>query len=126
MTPTMSKIKVYYNSACPVCNAGIKDQRQRMEGCSTEVDWIDIHSIPDAVKEIGVGQEFVRERLHVVDENGVVRVGADAFSTLWNHTPDQKWLAWLINLPVINVMTRWAYNIFAAMLYAWNRANHRW
>ena len=21
--------KVYYNSACPVCNAGIKDQRQR-------------------------------------------------------------------------------------------------
>lgn len=25
--------KVYYNSACPICNVGIKNQRKRMEVC---------------------------------------------------------------------------------------------
>jgi hypothetical protein len=37
--------KVYYNSACPVCNAGIKDQRQRMEACGLkDIEWVDVHT----------------------------------------------------------------------------------
>ncbi|MGH8588498.1 MAG: DUF393 domain-containing protein, partial [Gammaproteobacteria bacterium] len=37
--------KVYYNSACPVCNAGIKDQRRRMEACGIEgIEWVDVHT----------------------------------------------------------------------------------
>lgn len=56
----MPKVKVYYNSACPVCDAGIKDQRQRMEFCGTQVEWIDIHKDADAVCEISAEREFVR------------------------------------------------------------------
>jgi hypothetical protein len=34
--------KVYYNSACPVCNVGINDQRRRMEACGIEdIEWVD-------------------------------------------------------------------------------------
>ena len=122
----MSKVKVYYNSACPVCDAGIKGQRQRMEGCSTQVEWIDIHSDAGAVEQIGAEREFVRERLHVVDERGAVRVGAEAFEVLWQHTPGQKGWARLVRLPVVRVLARWLYNGFAAALYAWNRAKGRW
>ena len=71
-------------------------------------------------------QEFVRERLHVVDEKGELRVGAEAFRALWAHTPGQGALARLTGLPLLNPLLKGVYNAFAALLYAWNRANHRW
>jgi predicted DCC family thiol-disulfide oxidoreductase YuxK len=122
----MSRIKVYYNRACPVCEAGIKGQRERMGACPIPVEWIDVHRDAEAAREIGAELEFVRERLHVVDESGKVRVGAEAFSALWRHTPGQRLLARMIGLPVVRVLARWAYNAFAAGLYAWNRARGRW
>jgi predicted DCC family thiol-disulfide oxidoreductase YuxK len=122
----MAKVKVYYNSACPVCDAGIKDQRRRMEACSAQVEWVDIELAPDAVKEIGVSLELVRERLHVVDETGVTRVGAEAFAVLWEQTPEQRKLARFIRFPIIRLMVRLFYNVFAAALYGWNRAKDRW
>src|SRR5216683_2458693 len=102
----MGELKVYYNSACPVCNAGIRGQKQRMNGCPVDIQWIDIHSQPEALTEIGAQQEFVRKRLHLVDEKGA--------------------LAQLTGLPLLNLLSNWAYNAFAALLYAWNRANRRW
>jgi predicted DCC family thiol-disulfide oxidoreductase YuxK len=122
----MDKVKVYYNSACPVCDAGIKGQRERMAACSAQVEWIDIHKDAEAVKEIGADREFVRERLHVVDERGRIRVGAEAFEVLWERTPNQRRWARIVRLPVVRVVARWLYNGFAAGLYAWNRAKGRW
>ena len=97
-----------------------------MEGCPIQVEWIDIHEKSDAVNEIGAQREFVRERLHVVDEKGEVRIGADAFEALWRHTPSQAWVARVVRLPVMRVVARWLYNRFAATLYAWNRMRGRW
>ena len=92
--------KVYYNSACPVCNAGIKDQRRRMEACSiNDIEWIDVHSDPDALSEVGASLEQVRERLYVKDSDGQLNVGADAFMCLWSQTRGQRWLAKLLRLP---------------------------
>jgi predicted DCC family thiol-disulfide oxidoreductase YuxK len=118
-------MKVYYNSACPVCDAGIRHQRKRMQG-SSDVDWIDIHRYPQALQEIGASQEFVRERLHVLDDNGQVQVGASAFRALWSRTQGQRRLAAFFGLPIIDKVAQWSYNLFAAVLYAWNRATRRW
>jgi predicted DCC family thiol-disulfide oxidoreductase YuxK len=122
----VSKMKVYYNSACPVCDAGISGQRARMGSCPIQVEWVDIHREAEAASEIGAQREFVRERLHVVDENGDLKIGAEAFEALWRHTPGQQRLARIVRLPVVRVVVRWAYNGFAAGLYAWNRAKGRW
>jgi len=122
----VSKVTVYYNSACPVCNAGIEGQQRRMQGCAVQVEWIDVHANADALGAIGAQREFVRERLHVVDENGVIRIGADAFEALWRHTPGQQHAARIARLPGVRSMVRWSYNAFAAGLYAWNRARGRW
>ena len=60
--------KVYYNSACPVCNAGIKDQRKRMQDCGVNnIEWVDVHNNPDAVSEVGSSLEQVRNQQ---DRNG--------------------------------------------------------
>ena len=97
-----------------------------MAGCPVDIQWIDIHSQPEALEDIGARQEFVRQRLHVLDANGQLRVGVEAFRALWAHTRGQGALARLTGLPVLNRLSRWAYNAFAALLYAWNRANRRW
>jgi predicted DCC family thiol-disulfide oxidoreductase YuxK len=121
----MSKLTVYYNSACPVCNAGIGAEKRRMEACAVDAEWIDIHQKPDALKQIGATQEFVRERLHVVDEAGV-HIGAAAIGALWSKTAPRQRLAAFIRMPLIRVLAGWLYNAFAAVLYRWNRLRGRW
>ncbi len=119
--------KVYYNSACPVCNAGINDQRQRMQQCGiTDIEWIDVHNNPDAASELNTPLEQVRERLHVQNDKGELNIGMDAFTYLWQRTPGQHWLAKILRLPGVKSIARIIYNGFARLLYLWNRALKHW
>jgi len=122
----MARTKVYYNSACPVCGAGIAYQRRKLSGGDAKIDWIDVHTESGVVAELGADLEFVRERLHVKDETGAMRVGSEAFRALWALEPEQRWLARLSGLPVVSSLWRWFYNGFAAALYRWNRQRGRW
>lgn len=119
--------RVYYNSACPVCNAGVRSQRDRMAACGiTDVEWIDVHNAPDAVAETGDSLETVRERLYVRDSDGRFYIGMDAFIYLWDRTPGQRWLAVLFRLPGIRQFAHFTYNRFARGLYRWNRRRRHW
>jgi len=108
------QITVLYNSACPVCDAGIRAERQRMAEC--DVCWVDIHTNPDSLKKTSLDREFVRQRLHVIDRDGEHRIGIDAFITLWKTSPTQNWKARLLSLPVIHVISGFVYNAFAPHL----------
>jgi len=117
-------VKVYYNSACPVCKAGIEGQMQK--GSSCEIQWADVHKDNAPVCEVDADLEFVRERLHVVDEAGKLQVGFDAFLAIWKNSPTEQWKARALGLPMIKQACRVAYNVFAAALYKWNRSKNRW
>ena len=121
-----AKTKVYYNSACPVCNAGIQYQQRRLGEQSEDVEWIDVHKDNAAACDVNPDLELVRERLHVVDEEGGLHVGAEAFAALWSKTPGQAAWARIVRTPGIRPLSRWLYNGFAALLYRWNRINRRW
>jgi predicted DCC family thiol-disulfide oxidoreductase YuxK len=118
--------KVYYNSLCPVCRAGIEGQRQRMTAAGENVEWCDINENPEALAEIGVGLEAVRRKLHVREIDGRLAVGAEAFVALWQRTPGQRWLARAIGRPGPRTLARLAYDSFAAALYRWNKFCGRW
>ena len=120
----MSEIRVYYNSACPVCNAGIAHQRRRMAGSA--VQWRDVHRDLGARREISAELEFVRERLHAVDEDGRVRTGIDAFELIWRRSPREHWKARLVALPLVRPVATLLYNAFARVLYRWNRWMRHW
>ncbi len=120
------KPQVFYNSACPVCKAGIDSQRANMQACGIDAEWIDVHAAPQAVAQLGASLEDVRERLYVKDESGAVRIGADAFTELWSRTPGQRWLGRLLRLPVLRPLGHWLYNVFARQLYRWNRRKGHW
>jgi predicted DCC family thiol-disulfide oxidoreductase YuxK len=120
----MAVKKVYFNSACPVCNAGIKSQRGKMSACA--IEWRDINEDRDALAARGVTIDDVRRKLYVEDEAGKLHVGSAAFAALWRETPGQRWWGRVAALPVIATLARWAYDAFAAGLYRWNRAKGRW
>lgn len=118
------RMKVYYNSACPICKAGIEGQMDKNSVC--EIQWNDVHKNNAAVSEVSSDLEFVRERLHVVDENGNLQVGFDAFLAIWRNSPTETWKSKLFGFPVIKQLCRVAYNLFAAALYKWNKAKKHW
>lgn len=118
------KTTVYYNSACPVCDAGIASQRGKMQACN--IQWIDVHNNPAAALEVGADLESVRERLHVKDETGHIAVGAPALVALWEQTPGQRFLGRLAKLPVLRSLLNLGYNLFAKGLYRWNRWKKHW
>ena len=130
MVKPKAACRVYYNGACPVCTAGIEQQRRALERCAAhgevEVEWIDVDADPAAVTELGADLEFVRERLHLRDSKGAIRVGSEAFLALWALSPRWRWLARLGALPGLRPLFGWCYNRFAARLYRWNRRHGRW
>lgn len=117
-------IKVYYNSACPVCKAGIEHQKDKESSC--EIQWNDVHQHNNLVFELNSELEFVRERLHVVDEIGKLQVGFAAFLTIWKNSPTEKWKYHLLSLPVIKQFGTLFYNLFATVLYKWNKTKKHW
>ena len=125
MSPLLT---IYYNTKCPVCNAGIDWQRNRLVQAARAgiVAFRDINLEPDALARFGAGLEDVRRRLHAVDADGHLHVGADCAIAIRQVTPGDGWLARLVGLPVIRPLARVAYNRFADLLYAWNRRRGHW
>lgn len=119
-----TKMKVYYNSACPVCKAGIEGQMGKDSVC--EIQWNDVHQNNNLVSDVGADLEYVRERLHVVDENGDLQIGFNAFLAIWRNSPKETWKAKLTGIPVVKQICQFSYNVFAAMLYKWNKIKKHW
>jgi len=117
-------MKVFFNSACPVCKAGIKSQQKNLQQC--ELDWVDVHQDIAARKELPAHLEFVRKRLHVLDDRGNWQVGIDAVIALLEQSPKRRFIARILKLPGIHFMAVVAYNTFAWCLYWSNRLLKRW
>jgi predicted DCC family thiol-disulfide oxidoreductase YuxK len=119
---------VWYNTRCPVCDAGIDRQRNKLIAAveSGAIEFRDINLEPQALAPHGASLEDVRRRLHATDEAGRVIVGADVLLALWRRTAGERWLAVLLGNPIARPVTRFTYDRFADALYAWNRRKHHW
>ena len=121
-------LTVYYNTKCPVCSAGIDWQRNRLVQAARTgiIEFRDINPEPDALSHFGAELEDVRRRLHAVDADGHLYVGADCAIAIWRLTPGSAWFGRLVGLPVIQPIARFAYDRFADLLYGWNRRKGHW
>ena len=115
-----SQLTVWYNTKCPVCNAGIDWQRSRLVRAARTggIEFRDINLEPDALARFGASLADVRRRLHGVDADGRLHVGADCAMAIWRATPGDRWLAWLVGLPGIHQISCFGYDRFADLLYA--------
>jgi predicted DCC family thiol-disulfide oxidoreductase YuxK len=122
------KLTVWYNTKCPVCNAGIDWQRSRLVRAarSGAIEFRDINLEPDALSRFGASLDDVRRRLHGVDSDGRLYVGADCAIAIWPRTPGDAWLGRLAGLPVMRQLARAGYDRFADVPFAWNRWRNHW
>lgn len=125
------RIVVWYNTRCPVCNGGIDWQRNKLLAAVRvgRIAFKDINEQPEALisrGSYGVSLDDVRRRLHATDEDGKLIVGADVVIAIWRITRGEAWLATLFGNPVILPVTRFAYDRFADLLFAWNKWKGHW
>lgn len=122
------RLLVWYNTRCPVCDAGIDWQRNKLLALVRAgiVSFQDINDEPDALAIFGVSLADVRRRLHATDEAGRLIVGADVAIAIWRLTPGERWLAWLAGNSATLPLTRFAYDRFADLLFAWNKRKGHW
>src|SRR5882672_2055594 len=108
----MTAIVVWYNTRCPVCDAGIDRQRNKLIAAvqSGAVEFRDINLEPEALAAHGASLEDVRRRLHATDEAGRLIVGADVAIAVWRVTPGEPWLATLLGNPLVRPLTRLVYD----------------
>lgn len=122
------ELTVWYNTRCPVCDAGIRHQKRRLVEAvkAGRIAFMDINLEPDALAAHGASLEDIRRRLHATDRDGRLLVGADVAIAIWRATPGEGWLASLFGNPLMLPVTCFAYDRFADLLYAWNRRSRRW
>jgi predicted DCC family thiol-disulfide oxidoreductase YuxK len=122
------KLVVWYNTRCPVCNAGIDRQRNKLLAAvqSGAIQFRDINLEPAALAAYGASLDDVRRRLHATDAAGRLLVGADVAIAVWRATPGEGWLASLTGNRFVRPLTRVLYDRFADLLFAWNRRCGRW
>ena len=125
---TLPRLTVWYNTRCPVCDAGIDRQRNKLLAAvkAGTIAFRDINLEPNALAARGASLEDIRRRLHATDESGRLLVGADVAVAVWRLTPGERWLAALFGNPLMRPLTRFAYDRFADVLYAWNRRKGHW
>ena len=121
-------LTVWHNTKCPVCEAGISRQRERLRAAvaAGEIEFRDINLEPEALKAYGASVDDVRRRLHAVDRTGAMLVGADVVVAVWRATPGEAWLAALFGAPGAIWLTQLVYDRFADLLWAWNKRAGRW
>lgn len=94
-------LTVWYNTRCPVCDAGISRQRRRLIEAvkAGRIEFRDINFEPEALSVFGASLEDIRRRLHATDADGRLLVGADVAIAVWRLTPGEEWLASLFGNP---------------------------
>jgi predicted DCC family thiol-disulfide oxidoreductase YuxK len=124
----MAELTVWYNTRCPICDAGIRREKSRLVEAvrAGRIEFRDIDLEPEALAGHGATIEDIRRRLHATDAKGRLLVGADVAVAVWRATPGRGWLATLVGNWAVLPVARFGYDRFADLLYAWNRWKGRW
>jgi predicted DCC family thiol-disulfide oxidoreductase YuxK len=125
---TGPRLVVWYNTRCPVCDAGVNWQRNKLLAAvrAGTISFQDINFKPDALAAFSASVDDVRRRLHATDESGRLIIGADVMIAIWRLTPGERWLASIAGNPAILPATRFVYDRFADLLFSWNRHKGHW
>lgn len=110
---------VYYDGSCKLCRTRIAIYKMEARRGEIDIAWTDVSENPEALAEFGIGPEDARRRLHVVDADGTVLAGADAFALLWSALPGYRRLGRLVASPGFNAMAHAVYD--SGLAHAFHR-----
>lgn len=111
---------VFYDGGCSVWRTRIAIYKMEARRADLAIDWRDVNAEPGALADLGIGEEAARRRLHVLDPDGTLLSGADAFALLWSALPGYRRLGRLIAAPGFNAFARVACD--GSLMHALRRA----
>lgn len=118
------KVEVLYNASCPICRREVDDYAKLSEHQDLPIGYHDLGNA-EQLAAWGMTEQDAAKRLHV-RKDGQIYGGIPAFIVLWREIPQMRWLAKIVNLPVIHWIASWVYDfILAPVLYRWHLARER-
>lgn len=129
-TPTEASVTVCYNSACPVCRAGMERYQRLAAKASPSTQalplgWRDINVAPDLFRQHGISFDMAMRRLYAFDAGGRMLRGIDVMVAIWRELPGYRWLAALAGSPALRPLAWFAYEVLVSYpIYRWSR--RRW
>lgn len=106
----MSRLKVYYDGACVVCDWEMNQYRRR---ASDRLEFVDIAAPEFSAQAEGLDPEAVKQLMHVRTPDGRVVTGVDAFQEIWKVAPGFAALDWAARNPGLRPLMDAGYRLFA-------------
>ena len=104
----MSRIKVFYDGACPACDKTMTKYKQL--SLTTEIDWVDISKNDLALKTYDIRTADAIAKLHVINRNGCTVIGAESFVIIWEQLAYYRFFAYFCRLFRLIPIMDWIYN----------------
>lgn len=101
-------LKVYYDAVCPICRRE-RRRYERLAGDAASVEWVDVTSNADRLRQRGIDPRAALLSLHVEDPQGGLHDGIDAYILLMRRVPMLRPLAWLLGLPGLKAVLEGGY-----------------
>ena len=113
----MSKIKVFYDGKCTLCSREIRFYKKICH--DKKFEWKDLYEMSEKdFKLENIKLEHCFKFLHVKDKNNDLKIGVDAFITIWKNLKHWNVLAKIISIPLIKQFTKLLYYIFAIIRFS--------
>ena len=113
-------LTVYYDGKCGLCRREIEYYKRVAP--ADQFVWLDIASDPAGLADLDISQADALRRLHARDTFGNIYVGVAAFIAIWHGLNYWRYLAMIINLPLLQQVAAFAYDRFAD--YRFSRLTH--
>ncbi|MBL0225082.1 MAG: DUF393 domain-containing protein [Geobacteraceae bacterium] len=107
-------ISVFYDGACVVCSTEVEHYHRKDHGGRLVI--VDISAAEFNPETYGIPLSAFMHEMHVIDRQGRVYRGVDAFRAIWQAFPDSTLYGLagtLISLPLLNPLARLCYKGFA-------------
>ena len=109
MQPDRQSLTVYFDGACPLCQAEINHYRKQ-EGAGA-ICFVDV-SRSEETLAVDLTKQQAMKRFHVRANDGLLLSGAAAFVAVWSTLPRWRLAARLAALPGILRILEAAYRLF--------------
>ena len=109
-------MKVYFNGACNICNAGISHYKKK----TCDINYVDISKDRDEHIHHLSKKDLFR-RMHVYHQGRLIS-GSESFLILWDTMPRWRYLSSFLKLPVFKQLWKIAYETMALLLYYKNKS----
>jgi predicted DCC family thiol-disulfide oxidoreductase YuxK len=116
LTPPRFPLRVFYDGACAVCADEIEHYRRKDQ--AGRLVPVDISAADFDPQPYGITLSGFMFELHVIDREGTIYRGVDAFWAIWQAFPASPLfglLGTLVTLPLLRPLARFGYRSFARL-----------